>query len=145
MTEAVQRLSKESIVQDYKEVFSGTGCLEGEYEIILDSSIPAVQNRPRRIPLTMKAAVEEKLKAMERDGWIAKVESPTEWISNMTAVWKADKAQVRGMSGPPGPEHGNTKKSFSDAYIGRHTADPEGSQGVQLIRCKGWIHACSAE
>lgn len=59
MTEAVQRLTKESIVQDYKEVFSGTGCLDGEHEIVVDSSIPAVQNRPRRIPLTMKMAVEK--------------------------------------------------------------------------------------
>ena len=43
VTEAVQRITKESIMQDYKDVFSGTGCLDGEYEIVLGSSIPAVQ------------------------------------------------------------------------------------------------------
>ena len=43
----------------------------------------------------MKTAVEEKLKAMEKDGLITRVDTPTEWISNLTAVWKDDKAQVR--------------------------------------------------
>ena len=43
----------------------------------------------------MKQAVESKLAEMEEEGWIAKVDAPTEWISNLTEVWKADKAQVR--------------------------------------------------
>lgn len=92
LAEAGEGLTKEKIVEDYKDVFSGTGCLAGEYDIPVDSSIPAVQNRPRRIPLTMKKAVEEKLKAMEKDGWITKVDTLTDWISNLTAVWKAEKA-----------------------------------------------------
>ena len=29
------------------------------------------------------------------DLMLAKVDGPSEWISNLTAVWKADKAQVR--------------------------------------------------
>ena len=95
LAEAGEGLTKERIVGDYADVCSGTGCLAGEYDIPVDRAIPAVQNRPRRIPLTMKTAVEEKLKAMEKDGWITRVDTPTEWISNLTAVWKADKVQVR--------------------------------------------------
>ena len=52
-------------------------------------------DRPRRIPHTMRAAVQKKVQTMEKDGWIAKADTPTEWISNLKAVWKADKAQVR--------------------------------------------------
>ena len=95
LAEAGEGLTKERVVEDYTDVFSGTGCLAGEYNIPVDRAIPAVQNRPRRIPLTMKTAVEEKLKAMEKDRWITRVDTPTEWISNLTAIWKADKAQVR--------------------------------------------------
>jgi len=43
----------------------------------------------------MKQAVESKLAEMEKAGIIARVDTPTDWISNMTAVWKADKKQVR--------------------------------------------------
>ena len=71
-------------------MFSGIGCLPGLYDIELDDSVPPVQNRPRRIPHTMRMAVQENLQAMERNGWIAKVDTPTEWISNFTAVWKTE-------------------------------------------------------
>ena len=57
--------------------------------------MPSVQNRPRKIPHTMKEAVEAKLKSLVQLGVLAEVEEPTDWISNMTAVWKADKKQVR--------------------------------------------------
>ena len=39
--------------------------------------------------------MQEKLQAMEKDGCIAQVDTPTQWISNLTAVGKADKVQVR--------------------------------------------------
>ena len=43
----------------------------------------------------MKPAVERKLQELEEKGVIARVDKPTEWISNLTAVWKTDKDQVR--------------------------------------------------
>ena len=36
-----------------------------------------------------------RIKAMEKHGRITRVDTPTEWSSNLMAVWKADKAQVR--------------------------------------------------
>ncbi|KAL5477674.1 hypothetical protein EMCRGX_G024499, partial [Ephydatia muelleri] len=95
LAEASQGLSKEAILNSYQDVFKGTGCLPGEYDIELDEGVFPVQNRPRRIPHMMKAAVESKLAEMEAEGWIVKVDGPTEWISNLTAVWKADKAKRR--------------------------------------------------
>ena len=61
MAEATQSLAKEMILKDYKDIFSGIGALPGVYDIELDDSVPPVQNRPRRIPHTMRAAVQEKL------------------------------------------------------------------------------------
>ena len=95
LAEALQKVSKEQLLKDYQDVFSGLGCLPGEYCIELDPAVPPVQNRPRRIPYKMRKAVEEKLACMEKAGVIVKVESPTSWISNMTAVWKPGKAEVR--------------------------------------------------
>ena len=44
-------VSKEQILSDYKDVFTGLGCLQGEYHIDIDTSIPAVQHAPRRVPV----------------------------------------------------------------------------------------------
>ena len=94
LAEAPQKVSKEQLLKDYQDAFSGLGCLPGEYCIGLDPAVPPVQNQPRRIPYKMKKAIEEKLACMEKVGIIVKVESPTSWISNMTAVWKPGKAEV---------------------------------------------------
>ena len=90
-----QKFTKEQIRQQYPEVFKGIGALPGEYDILLDETVPPVQHCPRKIPLSMKAAVEEKLQQQEEKWVIARVDQPTDWISNLTAVWKADKKQVR--------------------------------------------------
>ena len=39
--------------------------------------------------------MEAKLRSLEKSGMISRVDTPTEWISNPTAVWKSDKQQVR--------------------------------------------------
>ena len=93
------------------------GCLPGLYDIELDDSVPPIQNRPCRIPHMMRTAVQEKLQAVERDGWIAKVDTPTEWISNLTAVWKSDKVQVKVCLDPQ--DLNNKEKPLQHAYLGR--------------------------
>ena len=60
-----------------QDLFSGIGCLPREYDIELDSSIPPVQNRPRKVPHLMKAAVEEKIRSLVQCGVLAQVETPT--------------------------------------------------------------------
>ena len=95
LAEARQKVSKEQVLKDYHDVFSGLGCLPGEYCIEVDPAVPPVQNRPHRIPYKMQKTVEEKLASMENARIVAKVEIPTSWISNMTTVWKSGKAKVR--------------------------------------------------
>ena len=95
VVQVAQKMTKEQLFSDFSDVFAGISLLSGEYEIELDPAIPPVQNRPRGIPHTMKEEVEAKLKSLVQLGVIAEVEEPTDWISNMTAVWKADKKQVR--------------------------------------------------
>ena len=89
-----QELTHSRICEEYSDLFSGIGCLPGEYDIDLYSNIPPVQNRPRKVPHMMKSTVEEKIRSLVQCGVLAPVECPTEWISNLTAVWKADKKQV---------------------------------------------------
>eukprot|EP00731_Ephydatia_muelleri_P030026 Em0021g549a len=44
LAEAGEGLTKERVVEDYTDVFSGTGCLASEYNIPVDRAIPAVQD-----------------------------------------------------------------------------------------------------
>ena len=90
--EAHNKLTKDQIIADYPDIFRGLGLFPGEYCIKLN--ILPVQNRARRIPHAMKQAVESKLAEMKKAGIIASVDTPTDWICNMTAVWKVDKKQV---------------------------------------------------
>ena len=58
-------------IHEFLDVFSGVGCLPGEYEIELNSTIQPVQNRPRKTPQVMRPAVEATLRSLEKSGMIA--------------------------------------------------------------------------
>ena len=67
MAEATQSLTREAILRDYQDVFSGIGCLPGYMTLSWMTQY-------------LRMAVQEKLQAMEKDGWIGKVDRPTEWL-----------------------------------------------------------------
>ena len=102
IVEACQPLSKEQILGDHADVFEGLGSLAGEYDIEIDTTATPVQNRPRKMLYKLKSATEVKLREMEKAGIIKKLEQPTDWISNMTVVWKADKKHRFGSVWTPG-------------------------------------------
>ena len=79
VAEACQSLSNEQILGDYADVFKGLGSLPGEYDIEIDTTVPPVQNRPRKIPYKLKSATEAKLREMEKAGIILK-----KWRSPLT-------------------------------------------------------------
>jgi len=80
----------EPLLSEYEDVFTGLGELPGEYKIELNKDCRSVQVRPRKIPLTMKSEVMAELKRLEEEGIITKVTRPTEWISHMQPVRKAN-------------------------------------------------------
>lgn len=77
-----------TILNDFSDVFSGLGCLPGEYEIKMDNSVKPIQNPTRKIPISMKNDVKKKIDSLVSKGVLEKVEHPTPWISNMVAVRK---------------------------------------------------------
>ena len=77
-------------LEQYSGVFKGLGCLPGNYDIDLDPDVCPVQNRPRKIPLSMKTEEKAKLESLEKLGVLEKVKEPTPLISNMLPVRKAN-------------------------------------------------------
>ncbi|KAK3098150.1 hypothetical protein FSP39_016659 [Pinctada imbricata] len=64
------------------------GCLPGEYEIKVDSSVQPVVHAPRPVPVAMRDQVKRELDNLVRCGIIASVTEPTEWVSSMVCVRK---------------------------------------------------------
>ena len=87
-------LTKDCILEEYKDVFQGLGRLPGEYHMELDPSVLPVQHAPRKVPIHLKPQVEERIRQMEDMGVIARVTEPTRWISSMVVVQQPNKLRI---------------------------------------------------
>ena len=86
---AVADESCSSIIREYKDVLGESiGCIPGEYEIKIDSSIRPVVHAPRQVPAPIRDQVRAELQHLERCGIIAKVTQPTAWVNSMVCVRK---------------------------------------------------------
>ena len=88
-----EELTEQFIVKQYADIFEGLGHI-GDYHIEVDESVSPVQNHSRRVPVPLQKELCDKLSKMEQDGIIAKVSTPTPWISNMVAVKTPNKLRV---------------------------------------------------
>ena len=87
-------LTKETMLREYEDVFTGLGCLPGEYHIEVDPTIRPVQHSPRRVPVPLKSKLKEKIAELEKMGIIEKVKGHSAWISSMVAVQRKDKLRI---------------------------------------------------
>ncbi|KAL6455331.1 hypothetical protein MHYP_G00362250 [Metynnis hypsauchen] len=78
----------EEIMTEFEDVFTGDGCLQGEYVIEIDKTVEPVKLPKRRVPVAMMKPLKEELTDLERRQIIAPVECSTDWISSMVAVQK---------------------------------------------------------
>ena len=76
------------IIENYKDLFTGIGCLEGEYSIKIDRSVTPTVHPPRKVPLAIKDKLKAELDKMERMGVIMKQDQPTEWVNSMVTPTK---------------------------------------------------------
>ena len=87
-------LSFDNLMRDYDDVFTGLGCLPGEYHIEVDPDFKPVQNAPRQVPVPLKARLKEKVAKMEKHGIIVRETEPRDWISSLVAMQKPGKLRV---------------------------------------------------
>ena len=81
-------------IHDYPETRLTTGMLPGTYTIKIDETVPPVVHGPRRQPKALIEKVKAKLTEMEKDGHIAKVAEPTDWVSSMVTVVRNNKVRI---------------------------------------------------
>eukprot|EP00057_Strongylocentrotus_purpuratus_P007302 XP_011661776.1 PREDICTED: uncharacterized protein K02A2.6-like [Strongylocentrotus purpuratus] len=90
----VNMVEDNTIIDDYADVFDGLGCLPGEYDMKVDSSITSVKNLARKVAVPLKGELKLKLDELEQRGILRKVSIPTDWVSNIVLVRKPGKLRI---------------------------------------------------
>ena len=83
------------LLNEYRDVFEGLGCLPGDYNIQLQDNAKPVIHPPRKIPFAQRSKVKKELDRMVRDGVIEPVNEPSDWVNSIVVAEKANKKDVR--------------------------------------------------
>ena len=86
-----ENTSSEEILENYRDVFEGLGCLPTEYRIRLEKDAKPIINPPRKIPYALRNKVKNELDRLEKMRVIQKVTEPTEWVNSLVVVEKPNK------------------------------------------------------
>lgn len=85
-----EKTTCQDIVAEYDDVFRGEGCFQKELHLETDPSVTPVKNAARRVPIAMKSKLKQELDKLEKAKIIKKVETPTDWVSNVIVVKKSN-------------------------------------------------------
>ncbi|XP_048581151.1 uncharacterized protein K02A2.6-like isoform X2 [Nematostella vectensis] len=81
-----------NLLDQFEDVFTGLGCVEGEYDICLkEGARPTIQHQ-RNVPLRLIEQLKTTINDLEQREVIKKVNEPVEWVSNLVIVEKKDKS-----------------------------------------------------
>ena len=78
--------STDCVIKENKHLFSGIGCLPGEYNIKVDPNAVPKVHPPRRFAQALKPKVKEELDRIVREKIITKVETLTAWVNPIVVV-----------------------------------------------------------
>jgi hypothetical protein len=90
LLDSAEPVTMAHIQQGYKDVFSGLGQFEKEYEIKVKEGVEGVRELPRRVPYALQPRLKNTLDKLKEQNVIADVEQPTEWVSSLVVVEKKD-------------------------------------------------------
>ena len=90
-------LDKQSVMNEYAELFAGIGVLPGECKLyIKENGVLVVRVNPLcRIPEALKTKFKEELSRMQRDNIITKVTEPTDRVNSIVVVEKPKTGKLR--------------------------------------------------
>jgi transposase InsO family protein len=75
--------------QQYADLFTGLGCMEGEYTIRLKPDAqPFAVFTPRRVPVNLLAPLKQELQKLQQAGVIRRVDEPTPWCAPIVVIPK---------------------------------------------------------
>ncbi len=83
-------LTKEYLMKEYKDVFTGIGCFPGDpFHIETDPNVLPIQHPPRQVPVHVQPAYESELKHLVEKGILCEVHDEyTPWVNSTVVVNK---------------------------------------------------------
>ena len=82
--------STDDLMREFLDRFTGIGKFPGEYKIRLCPDTHPVIHAPRKCPIALCLKVKEHLAKTEALGVITHIDQPTDWVSSITYVQKAN-------------------------------------------------------
>ena len=82
--------STDDLINEFPDQFKGIGKFPGQCKIWLHHDAHPVIHAPRKCPIALCPKVKEHLNKMEHLGVITHVDKPTDWVSSITYVQKAN-------------------------------------------------------
>ena len=83
-------ITKESLIGEYSELFTGLGCFREPYDAQIESGTKPVIHPLRCVPISLQEKLKQKLDEMESEGVISKTDQPRDWVSSLVTVEKKD-------------------------------------------------------
>ena len=84
----------QKLLTEHPDLENATGAMPGTYSIKIDPKVSPVVHGPRRQPAALLPKITHKLKEMEKEGNIAKITQPTEWVNSMVVARKGEKIRI---------------------------------------------------
>ena len=85
-----QHNTKEDLIKAYPDRFEGIGHFPGTYHITLQNDARPIVHAPQKCSIAMWPLVCEKLDEFLEQGIIVPVEEPTDQVSSLAYLWKAN-------------------------------------------------------
>ena len=82
--------STEDLIKEFPDWFTGIGRFPGEYTIWLCHDVHPIIHTPGKCPITLHPKVKEHLNKIECMGVITCKDQPTDWVSSITYIQKAN-------------------------------------------------------
>ena len=74
------------ILDEYQDVFTGLGLVDGEFHIELRNEAKTTIHPPRKVPLSLMPKLKETLEKMTEMDVISKVDKATDWVNSLVIV-----------------------------------------------------------
>ena len=95
----IQRVHKidvnlKELLNQHHDLQNASGVMPGTYSIKLYPTATPVVHGPRRQPAALLPKIVSKLKEMEKEGHLAKVTQPTDWVNSIVVSSRGDKIRI---------------------------------------------------
>ena len=80
----------DNLIKEFPDQFTEIGRFPGKYTIQLHHDVHPIIHAPRKCPITLCLKVNEHLNKVECMGVITCIDQPTDWVSSITYVMKAN-------------------------------------------------------